>query len=333
MRQAAMMANAARAGKPGVPAWRFPLRLPSVMETRQPISEVLSVKLSHLVFLFLIGSFLSGQAADPVAPPKTPPAVPSVPSTPATPPADPAKFELYLLVGQSNMAGRAKVLPEDQVADPHVLVLNREDKWVTQGEPIHYDSPKTGVGPGYTFGKLMAARKPGVIIGLIPCAFGGTSLQKWSPESREKRYPPDNLYQNAIRRTKIAMQSGTLKGILWHQGEANSVREADAKDYAAGLAKLIGQFRADLNAPTIPFIVGEIGYFNYTSPKLPFAQKVNEQIDTVPQLVPFCALVSAKDLEEKGDHLHFGNKEEKELAQRYLDAILQMQNSPAAAKP
>lgn len=251
--------------------------------------------------------------------------------TAATPPSDPTKFEVYLLVGQSNMAGRAPVLDEDKMADAHVLILDKEDQWVTQGEPIHFDKPAVaGVGLGYTFGKLEADKKPGVTIGLIPCAFGGTSLDQWNPKSKDtKLYPPDNLYNNAIRRAKIAMQSGTLKGILWHQGESDAGKFAST--YASRLTALVAQFRTDLNATSVPFIAGEIGYFNYTAH--PMAETINQEIDTLPQMIPRCAVVSAKDLTDKGDHLHFSEPSAKELGKRYFEAFTQLENSPAMPNP
>jgi len=291
------------------------------------------MKTASLLALLMALSFQSSEAAEPEVPEASPTAVPLAPGLPATPPADPAKFELYLLVGQSNMAGRGPLTPADKVADPRVLVLDHADKWVTKGEPIHFDKPgMLGVGPGYTFGKLMADHKPGVIIGLIPCAFGGTTLEQWDPKSTDKKlYPPDNLYENAIRRAQIAMKSGTLKGILWHQGEGNSGSEAAAKDYAARLAQLIASFRTDLNAPKVPFIVGEIGYFLYVKGPLP--ERVNSEIDKVPQVSPYCAVASAKGLTDKGDHLHFNNASQKELGKRYFEAYLQMQDAPSSAKP
>lgn len=244
------------------------------------------------------------------------------PGIPATPPSDPGKFELFLLVGQSNIAGRAPVLPEDQVADPRVLVLDRTNQWVTQAEPFHFDKTIIGVGPGYTFAKLLAEKKPGVTIGLIPCAFGATSVQLWNPASTDtSRYTPENLYNHAIRRAKLAMQSGTLTGILWHQGEHNAEREADTVDYPAEVAALVKHFRQDLNAPTVPFIAGEIGYFTYSG-NCPFGEKINASINTLPGLIPNCAVVSAQDLTDMGDALHFDNASQKKFGRRYLDAYL-----------
>jgi len=247
--------------------------------------------------------------------------------TPAAPPSDKSKFQIFLLVGQSNMSGRAPLVAGDEAADPRVLVFNRLDQWYSQGEPIHYDKPKdVAVGPGFTFAKLLAAREPGMTIGLVPCAFGGTSLLEWDPSSKDLRfYPPDNLYNNAIRRAKLAMQSGTLAGILWHQGESDSTSH-NPPLYANKLAKLVASFRSDLNAPNVPFIAGEIGYFNYT--KTPGSQIVNQQIDSIAGLIPNSGVASADGLTDRGDHLHFNNASQKELAQRYVDAFLKLQAKP-----
>src|SRR5690348_16838983 len=66
--------------------------------------------------------------------------------------------EIYLLMGQSNMAGRGKVEAEDQPNDPRLLVFDRDGKWATAAEPLHWDKPKiAGVGPGLAFAKAMAA--------------------------------------------------------------------------------------------------------------------------------------------------------------------------------
>jgi len=86
------------------------------------------------------------------------------------------RFCLYLLIGQSNMAGRGEVEPEDRVAHPRVLALDRENRWAPAVEPIHFDKPIAGVGPGRAFGVAMAERDPSVRIGLIPCAAGGSPI-------------------------------------------------------------------------------------------------------------------------------------------------------------
>ena len=48
-----------------------------------------------------------------------------------------ADFHLYLLVGQSNMAGRGKIELQDKVAVPRVLMLHNANEWVSAVDPIH----------------------------------------------------------------------------------------------------------------------------------------------------------------------------------------------------
>src|SRR5262245_32294917 len=81
---------------------------------------------------------------------------------------EPEKVHLYLLIGQSNMAGRGKVEAEDKKPHTRVLMLNKEDQWVPAVDPLHFDKGSAGVGPGLTFGKTLAEADKEVTIGLIP---------------------------------------------------------------------------------------------------------------------------------------------------------------------
>lgn len=251
----------------------------------------------RLVFCYLV-TLANSFAADPVKPPT-----------------DPGKFELYLLVGQSNMSGRGKLTPADAEPDARVLVLDAKNEWGSQGEPIHFDKTSARVGPGFAFAKLMAQQNPDVEVGLIPCAVGGTSIVKWKPDV--------DLFNKAVERARIAMKTGTLKGILWHQGESGSGNETKANRYGRDLASVAVGFRAALNAPDVPFIAGEIGQFLYTRSdrKAPFAKVINDQIDTLPKLVPNTAVVSSEGLNHVGDELHFDAESQRELGKRYFEAF------------
>src|SRR5579859_1025303 len=91
-------------------------------------------------------------------------------------------LDLYLLIGQSNMAGRGPVEAQDKEVIPRVFMLNKEMAWVPAVDPLHFDKPAVaGVGLGRTFAKTMLRNNPSASIGLIPAAFGGTSLDEWKP--------------------------------------------------------------------------------------------------------------------------------------------------------
>ena len=125
-----------------------------------------------------------------------------------------ANFHLYLLIGQSNMAGRGKIELQDKVAVPRVLMLNKANEWVSAVDPISFDKSIAGVSLGRTFGIEMAKANKEVKIGLLPCAVGGTPIRRWQQNG--------DLYKAALKRAKIAQKGGVIRGILWHQGESDS---------------------------------------------------------------------------------------------------------------
>ncbi|GAB2558867.1 sialate O-acetylesterase [Spirosoma areae] len=235
----------------------------------------------------------------------------------------PAKFHLYLLAGQSNMAGRGTVETVDKTPHSRVWVLNRDNQWVPATEPLHFDKPDVvGVGPGLAFGKLMAARDTTVFIGLIPAAAGGSAIDAWQPggyHDQTKSHP----YDEAISRAKLAQQTGTLHGILWHQGESDSKPELVAT-YEQKLTQLIGRFRQELTSPAVPVVVGTLGDF-YVA-KTPSAVQINAILRNLPKRDPRVACVDASGLTDKGDKTHFNAPSARELGRRYAEAITKMNN-------
>ena len=65
------------------------------------------------------------------------------------------KFHLYLLAGQSNMAGRGIVENQESQYSTRILTLDKNGLWKIAKEPIHFDKPEAGVGPGLAFAKEM----------------------------------------------------------------------------------------------------------------------------------------------------------------------------------
>ncbi|MGC3972308.1 MAG: sialate O-acetylesterase [Pirellulales bacterium] len=248
------------------------------------------------------------------------------------------KFHLFLLVGQSNMAGRGKVEPSDQTPNPRVLMFNKEGAWVPAVDPMHFDKPTAGVGLGRTFGLLAAEADPTITVGLIPCAHGGSPIESWQPGkffAQTKGHPWDDT----MLRAKAALEHGTLKGILWHQGESDANDNA-APTYQAKLDDLVTRFRKELSADDVPFIVGQLGKFA----DAPWAIQ-KEQIDAahrgLPERVKNTAYVSAEGLQHKGDKGHFDSPGYRELGRRYFAAYQKLtaaqpaasSNSATEAKP
>lgn len=235
------------------------------------------------------------------------------------------KLHLYLLIGQSNMAGRGAVEEQDKQAHPRVLKFTKENAWAPATDPLHFDKPTiVGVGLGSSFARVMAEANAGATIGLIPCAVGGTPLSRWSKGG--------DLYQQALERAKLALKDGTLKGILWHQGEADSGNERLATSYGERLATMVSDLRADLGAGEIPFVAGKLGEFlkrEDKDGKPSLWPKVNEQIGALPKSVPHAAAVESTGLKPKSDNVHFDSPSLREFGQRYATAMRQLQAKPA----
>lgn len=226
-------------------------------------------------------------------------------------------FHLYLLVGQSNMAGRGKVAAEDKVANPRVLALSKDNRWQFAVDPIHFDKSVAGVGLGRTFGIIIAEATPDVVVGLIPCAAGGSPISSWQPggyHGQTKSHP----YDDALQRAKIAMEVGTLKGILWHQGESDSKEELSVV-YEQRLHELIDRFRNELESPDVPFVVGQMGQFS-ERPWNDAKRQVDKAHQSLPKKVPHTGFVSSDDLDHKGDQVHFNAEGYRELGRRYAKA-------------
>ncbi len=231
------------------------------------------------------------------------------------------KFHLYLLLGQSNMAGRGVVEAQDQQPHPRVLTLNKAGRWVPAVDPIHFDKPIAGVGLGTTFGKIMAERDATVTIGLIPCAVGGTPLARWQKGA--------DLYDAALQRAQAAAPHGVFKGILWHQGEADSGKEETAKLYATKLDAMIAAWRADLARPELPVVVGQLGGFFAGGAGLKI---VRETLQTLPDRVKHTGFAPATELNHKGDKVHFDAAAYREFGKRYAAAMVKLQAGAAEKK-
>lgn len=234
------------------------------------------------------------------------------------------KFHLFLLVGQSNMAGRGKVADEDRQPHVRVVALTKRGEWVPAIDPLHFDKPSAGVGIGRTFGIEIATSTPGVMIGLIPCAAGGSPIASWEPggyHSQTKSHP----YDDAIKRAKLAMQLGVLKGILWHQGESDS-RPERAEVYEPKLHELIARFRDELSAPTVPFIAGQLGQFA-ERPWNDARKLVNAAHQNLPDKIVRTAFVTSDGLGHKGDEVHFNSQGYRELGRRYAKAFRELNHS------
>jgi len=256
------------------------------------------------------------------------------------------KWDIFLLMGQSNMSGAAPSEAQDRVTNPRVQVLGFDnctgspsrtfEKWSISAPSLH--DCGTSMGPGDWFSKVMidTSDKLGLgidTIGLVPLALFGTDIdyirkgirsKRWGQSCCEKVPPKVNgknpwmdstsAYPWVIERAKIAMQKGTLRGIIFLQGESDSGDPA----WPGKVQEVIADLKQDLGVGDIPFIPGELRYDTATGASNPHNVLVNK----LPSLIKNCSVVSAKGLKGQPDPWHFNTLAQRALGHRFAAAMV-----------
>lgn len=234
-------------------------------------------------------------------------------------------YDVFLMIGQSNMAGRGYMIEgDDEVYDENVFLLDSDGQVVPATNPLNqYSSIRKGlalqrVGPGLGFSQKLSSATGRKIL-LVVNARGGTTISQWSKGNGGEGY-----YEEAVRRAKQAMEYGELKAVLWHQGCGDA---GDAGTYMEKLAAFALQLRTDLGVD-VPFIAGELGRWR------PHVAEFNEMIHTISEYIPKSDWVSSDGcspiITEKSNGKpdlkdpHFDRASQVLIGERYADKVLMM---------
>jgi len=223
-----------------------------------------------------------------------------------------SELHVYLLIGQSNMAGRGIISDEHKQFPEKVFLLNAEgvfepathplNQYSTIGKPIELQKQNIG----YNFARVMRSSRPEAAVGLVVNARGGSGIEHWA------RGTP--YYKEAIQRVALARKQGTLRGILWHQAERNS---GNPEGYDKKLAQLIHDLRKDLEDESLPFVAGQII-------DRPDTKAINDLIAALPSQVPHTGYVSSEGLTAM-DRWHFDETSLLKLGEGYAREMLKLQ--------
>ncbi len=229
-------------------------------------------------------------------------------------------LDLYLCIGQSNMAGRGTLNETIMDTLEHVYLFNDLCRFENATNPLNKYSTirkelsMQKLGPCYSFAKEMV-KETGKPVGLIVNARGGSSIFEWMKDA------PENYYGEAIKRVNAAMKYGNIKAILWHQGEANV---CCPEEYKIRLIQLVNDMREDLKNPALLFIAGEISQWDWTMGK-GGTQDFNKMISSIPTFIPYSAYVSSIGLTPLKDESdpHFDAESQLILGKRYAEKVLE----------
>ncbi|KAL3734874.1 hypothetical protein ACJRO7_024105 [Eucalyptus globulus] len=246
----------------------------------------------------------------------------------ASPSPSPRPKSIFLLGGQSNMAGRGGVVndtstgridkwdgvvPPECSRNPSILQLAANLTWVEAREPLHADidvNKTNGIGPGMAFANTVLGRDRSLgLVGLVPCAIGGTRISEWERGTF--------LYDQLMRRARAGTNDGgTIKAFLWYQGESDTVEESDAVQYKGRLEKFFTDVRTDLQSPELPIF--QVAIASGQGPFTDTVRKVQLGLD-----LPNVRTVDAKGLPLGPDRLHLTTPAQVRLGQMLADAFLQ----------
>jgi hypothetical protein len=225
----------------------------------------------------------------------------------------------FLMIGQSNMAGRGLIGEAPPIENSSLFML-RNGRWYPLSEPVNYDRPFAGVSLAVSFADEYQKRFGGEV-GLIPCADGGASLEDWREGGQ--------LYTHALYLCRLAKNISEIKAVLWHQGEADSVDEKTASSYALRFSGMIRALLKDCGIENTPVILGELGSFLKDNPQNtePFSPVVNRELAKLAAENKDMALASAEGFLSIGDYLHFDSKSLREFGRRYFQKYLELEGS------
>lgn len=236
---------------------------------------------------------------------------------------------IFLLAGQSNMAGRGgvinnrwdRVVPPQSYPNPSIFRLNAKLRWVEAKEPLHIDidtNHTCGLGPGMSFANTLLANEPGLgPILLVPCAVGGTSISDWAHGGL--------LYRRLVRRARAALRDGgTIQALIWYQGERDTLFREGALDYQRRLEKFFSDLRADLQSPMLPII--QVGIASGEGPYIETVRQAQLAIDLLN-----LKTIDAMGLPLEPDHLHLTTSAQVTLGEKLAYAFLQFLPKQAQA--
>ncbi|WP_422080757.1 sialate O-acetylesterase [Ulvibacterium sp.] len=229
---------------------------------------------------------------------------------------------VFVMAGQSNMTGRGTIEPRDTIRNNRIFAINNKNDIVLAQEPLHFYEPSgAGLDCGMSFGLEMLKNVPlEVSILLIPTAVGGSSIEQWI---NDETWRGVALSSNFRERVKASQKHGTLKGILWHQGESDAHKGRTKEEHLENMGTLFGRLRAIVGQASLPIVVGKLGSFGIQQKQW---DQINASIEAYASSDDFCEVIETFDLKHKGDSLHFNSAAQREMGKRYARAILELIN-------
>lgn len=222
-------------------------------------------------------------------------------------------LDIVLMAGQSNMVGWRN--NKQSIASRWQGPIEKALVW--QGgawSPLRVEGgyQKKGYGPELSFAHDYVEQN-GRALGIVKVASNATYLSKqWDPEASGRLF--DKLVSQA--RAALTAQPSRLRGLIWMQGEADSINEDDATAYRARFERFITRFRNAVGAPDLPVISGIINSPLDHCPYTPTVQAALSQAN-----LDRYDTISCDGLPKLADNLHYAPRGLSMLGRRFAKAL------------
>ncbi|MBI4625657.1 MAG: hypothetical protein HY736_20855 [Verrucomicrobia bacterium] len=255
---------------------------------------------------------------------------------------------VFLLAGQSNLAGRAPGeelpvayrTPPSAVRVDYVCSFGAAETgvgapephvsagWVPlQPAPKHASTPGEHFGPEIGFGHAIASARPGERVVLIKHGRGATSLAAdWKPDATAgPRLFAEFMTQVRRALDRLAAEGAEVRlgAFIWCQGEADSTRADWAIGYERNLEMLIARVRRDLAAPLLPAIIVLTGD-GAKNPRMTDAARVRQAQRSVVNAGELRALVTADEL-SLFDSVHYDAASQLRLGEKIARTYVRLE--------
>lgn len=226
---------------------------------------------------------------------------------------------VFVMAGQSNMAGRARVDAEDTIANERILTINKNNELILAKEPLHFYEPSlSGLDCGLSFAKTLLKSIPdSIFILLIPAAVGGSSINQWLGDSSHRGV---RLLTNLKDKMQLGSNYGIIKALLWHQGESDANKK-NITNYQQKLSALHQKIRAFSADAQLPIITAGIGLFRKDNS---FQIVLNKAIaaNAFSDKNTYC--VKLKKLAHIGDSVHFNAQSQRQMGNRMANQYIKL---------
>lgn len=268
--------------------------------------------------------------------------------------------EVWFCSGQSNMVmplmglrncptrdGNEEIALSGEWADRVRVATIPQDQGVflTPQERTHgrWQRPDPSVAPEFSavgwFYAQTLSRMLNVPVGVIICAWGGSRVEGWLPESYLRRVAPDEDFTCTLpsAQNKLSMElpmimfngmlkpvmGYTVRGFLWYQGESNV--ERGAATYAQRFTDMVELWRKGWEQPgdMLPFYTVEIAPHWYRNERGTLAAEFRTIQQNLGKTVPNSGCICTNDLMEDFEvqNVHGSNKRPVGQRLAYMAAV------------